>query len=1695
MSILDSEEYVEALVYLKDRVDPENVAAATRMKTAVASTPYRIKMEVRKGVVEALQDQAEKTQINLLNYIEHEKNQGNVVEYESYYITNIVYVKATKKVIENISYFPEVEKICKNKFIKLDESVLNNTDEKQVCKDKDREQVHGDKDEEQMHGDKDEGEVEWNIERIGADLVWEELDINGTGAVVGLIDTGVAWEHPALKEKWRGYDSATDTINPEGNWYDAVSGEDMPYDILESSHGTSVLGTILGQEPDGSNKIGVAPGARWIAAKAFSADGGFENDLIAAGQWMLAPGGDPTQAPDVINNSWGGDTGEDEWFRDIVRAWRAAEIVPVFSAGNQAQGEPKPKPGSVTNPGNYPESFAVAATDKDDMRASFSKLGPSPYDKDLIKPEIAAPGVDIRSSVSGGYKSDLKGTSMAASHITGTVALLASADSSLKASEIEKIIKDTAIGLTDDEYLNSPNCGYGYGLVNACDAVSMAISGTGIISGRVLVEGEDLENPVIIHQQEVREAYINADIEIIANISDDISVPEAELLVKVEGKSDWMSVPMQRILGDHKDGTYKAVITSDMLEEPGIIYKIRAADYGVNVVVTEDYKIDIIFGIIPGEYETDFETEPVGWILTGDWEWGEPQEGIGPAPYQGTKLIGTKLDGVYSYDSDSYLITPPIDLRNSDIPSATLRFFQWYKTPEKYDYDHDKGQVYLSDDGGENWMPVGPEYLGDGREWHEALVNLEEYIGSPNPIHIAFRFITDDAWTEDGWYIDYVRLVGEDNEPPAAPTGLIAENTLAGIRLSWNPSSEVDCKGYKVYRSEVPGEQYVEIGNESLISFIDETAEAGNTYYYVITAVDLAGNESEYSEEVSETAPHVVRIFKTNFEDDNGVFITGLTQEGRWYNNYWEWGIPISGPNAALTGTKVWATNLAGNYDEYSRGYIESPSMIVPENVTAALFFDHWIDSESTTFDYGYVAISEDDGVTWVKVTENIGGHIKKWKNREINLADYSGKTIKIRFCFSSDGAHHYEGWYIDNVLVSGVDTIAINGISIAEPVVISSETSRESKKNKLPREESIEIPKFNFRKNKTNDYEIVADYLVGKKTSGGIPADAVVTVLETGKSVKTDPATGKFFIWHVANEEGENWTLIVEAYGYYSQEAQVHLERDGEIDETIFLETKPRGTIKGKVFDSYYKMPVVNAEIKVKEDPKISPVVTDEEGNFTLEGILEGTYTLKIKADWFYDRGKTEVTVVGNQIKEIEIPLKRSVSYVDEISYDQDLANNSVVMTNEGDGAAVKFTPPQYGKVEGANIYFSSEFPLPGGDEIGIVIFDTDENGDPVEMIGEPEIANINRGGWNFIDLSEYEFITNRDFFIATVQTQHGMFSPAVGITDSPYPSNWIRSYLHKNNGGTFIRIMDDSIRGTLMIRAKMGYSASIPEITNLGEITYINQDRITVEGKVADDGKVNLYVNGEKVQTMETVDKAFIVELDLEEDENIIMATSELKGIETEPSNPVKVFKDKVSPILEVVQPLDGEIVHLGEIYVSGNVIEEHLDKLLINGKEAVVDEEGNYSGLVELSEGENVIIIKAIDLAGNTTTVTRKVTLAYEDLSKYELEIEKSDEYEIEETESSLVLTINQTVTGFKHFGAMVRSRTGENLGQLTVVFTHLRNNMQHGLNSIQADYDADMISARAGFNVEPGDILKIYLVDELTNETDRNPIILK
>lgn len=445
---IDSEDLLEVLVYMKDQIDVEKVSYKAKSRLTSAVNPHQSKLKVRNAVIDALQDNAEMTQADIQTYLEQEMEKGNVIEFTPYHIVNIIYVKAKKEVIGKLSYMPEVEKIYKNRTYTLDVPETNSEAELSATG------------------------VEWNIETVKADKVWD-LGYDGTGIVVATIDSGVKWDHPALKNKWRGYDPATGRTNSNGNWFDPVYNSSLPAD--SDSHGTHVMGTMVGQESNGSNKIGVAPGAKWIAARVFNKYGSTTDKiLLDAAQWMLAPGGDPKKAPDIINNSWGGGAGIDDWYRRAVINWRAAGIFPVFAAGNQRKGEPAPWPGSISCPSNYPESFAVAATDRNNVRAYFSKLGPSPYDETLIKPNISAPGVNIRSSIPSGYGNS-SGTSMAAPAISGVAALLLSANNSLSVEELERIITSTAMPLTDTTYPRSPNFGYGYGMVDAFKAVSSVV--------------------------------------------------------------------------------------------------------------------------------------------------------------------------------------------------------------------------------------------------------------------------------------------------------------------------------------------------------------------------------------------------------------------------------------------------------------------------------------------------------------------------------------------------------------------------------------------------------------------------------------------------------------------------------------------------------------------------------------------------------------------------------------------------------------------------------------------------------------------------------------------------------------------------------------------------------------------------------------------------------------------------------------------------------------------------------------------------------------------------------------------------------------------------------------------------------------------------------------------------------------------
>lgn len=272
--------------------------------------------------------------------------------------------------------------------------------------------------------------------------------------------------HQALKDNFLG----------EFGWFDPYEKTTEPTDT--NGHGTHTMGTMVGR-----GGIGVAPGAKWMSCRGCYILGCSEEGLLGCAEFFTCPS-DPTgstrdcsKAPDVINNSWGGGRGQ-TYFEPIVKTWHEAGIIPVFSNGNSG-----PSCGSANSPADMSNVIAVGSTTSEDQISSFSSKGPSV--NGLLKPQVSAPGSAVRSA---SHQSDssykfLDGTSMAAPHVSGVIALMKSVDGDLTYKQALDIITST----TDQESLVSsgmycgtiddttfPNNVFGYGRINARKAVLAA---------------------------------------------------------------------------------------------------------------------------------------------------------------------------------------------------------------------------------------------------------------------------------------------------------------------------------------------------------------------------------------------------------------------------------------------------------------------------------------------------------------------------------------------------------------------------------------------------------------------------------------------------------------------------------------------------------------------------------------------------------------------------------------------------------------------------------------------------------------------------------------------------------------------------------------------------------------------------------------------------------------------------------------------------------------------------------------------------------------------------------------------------------------------------------------------------------------------------------------------------------------------
>ena len=342
----------------------------------------------------------------------------------------------------------------------------------------------------------------WGIAKIKADQVWQ-LGFTGANVVVGGQDTGYKWDIPTIKDKYRGWNGTVADHN--FNWHDAIHVRDthyvdenpFGYDLIEPTddqqHGTHTMGTMVGSKDDMNTDIGVAPNAKWIGCRDMERGWGKPSTYIECFQWFIAPtnlqngAADPTKAPHVINNSWGCppsegcDASNFSVMNTVISNVKAAGIFVTVSAGNSGS-----SCSSVNNPAAmFEPSFSVGATDSVDDIAGFSSRGPVTVDgSNRRKPNVSAPGVNVRSCTPDGSFQNWAGTSMAGPHVAGAVALIISARPSLagQVDLIENILEQTAEHILTNENCGTdnatsmPNNVHGFGRIDVLRAVQSALS-------------------------------------------------------------------------------------------------------------------------------------------------------------------------------------------------------------------------------------------------------------------------------------------------------------------------------------------------------------------------------------------------------------------------------------------------------------------------------------------------------------------------------------------------------------------------------------------------------------------------------------------------------------------------------------------------------------------------------------------------------------------------------------------------------------------------------------------------------------------------------------------------------------------------------------------------------------------------------------------------------------------------------------------------------------------------------------------------------------------------------------------------------------------------------------------------------------------------------------------------------------------
>ncbi|MFA5508750.1 MAG: S8 family serine peptidase [Vulcanimicrobiota bacterium] len=550
---------------------------------------------------------------------------------------------------------------------------------------------------------------------VSAKDAWKIQTGNGNdnGPLIAVIDTGIDYNHPDLKANmWTnpgeipgdGIDNDGNGVIDDVHGYNAYADNGDPMD--GHSHGTHCSGTIAGVGNNGEGVVGVMQNANLMAVKIFSDAGRTSVDAIVRGIMYSAKMG-----ADITSNSWGGG-GRSEAIYD---AFKSNDALHVIAAGNSNYDNDKRD--------NFPSNYdldnivAVAATDHNDQRASFSQWGANSVD-------VAAPGKDIYSTINGGGYASYSGTSMATPHVSGGAGLIMSQYPEASNAEIKDrlIFGSDRVAALQDISVSDGRVNFASSLEN--DTIAPGAPND-FKAGNLSSRGGSLSWTSVGDDKWANGAAQTVELRMSNEpiTSENFAQAQAFTFAGAEEVGDLMSVNFGGAPSEEASTVHFAMRSIDNV---GNKSEVRTAAANIPAAV-------VSFG-------ENFDGQSNGFTATGDFKTVE---------VEGRGKVFSSASGEGGAKGASVLSSGAIDLSSST--NSYLKFDA--KTSMSWG---EKASVEVSEDG-ENWTKVAD--LPRSSAWGETGVDLSAFDGKS--VQLRFNHEAREGRSSSGIMVDNVKVLAD----------------------------------------------------------------------------------------------------------------------------------------------------------------------------------------------------------------------------------------------------------------------------------------------------------------------------------------------------------------------------------------------------------------------------------------------------------------------------------------------------------------------------------------------------------------------------------------------------------------------------------------------------------------------------------------------------------------------------------------------------------------------------------------------------------------------------------------------------------------------------------------------------------------------------------------------------------------------